>query len=199
MHEVLLFLILPEEYRHLAVYRDEVDLRIIRYQLSVRGETTVLWRHPPAGLRKINQVPEPGDAEPFCGASGGGWRLVFHPLLDGGCELSVARTSLGFFPSYPEAIEPLHLVIDSDPCLGCVEEPGTRTSSASFPDHETEGAAGMSFQIPAALYARFAQWAGARAWTEFDFAFTPLSVGTIIQTRRRWSDEWLNLTKDVDF
>lgn len=202
MNNLLLFVILPEEYRQLAAYRDDVDLRIIRYQLEERGEVTVVWRHAGHGeeqVRKINHLPLPGEAEPFSGASGGGWRYTFHPLLDGGCELAVARTSLGFFPSYPDPIDPLHMVIDNDPCLGCGEEPGTHMPAASFPNHEAVGAAGMVFQIPAALYARFAQWAGARAWTEFDFAFSPLTTGTIIQTRRRWNDEWLNLTQDVEF
>ena len=110
----LLFCLNGSAYDQLITWQQRVDQNVLRHQLETRGQALVVRLRDQAGVQKITNLPEPGEAEPYYGAFGGAYRYTFHPLAGqprDGCELEVFNQMGGFAYFYPTRIEPLHLFL----------------------------------------------------------------------------------------
>ena len=180
-------------------FRSDTSRTIMRYQIETQGRALVIFLDPEPGqaqFRQVSELPERGKAELYHGETGGGWRYIFHPLLDGGCELAVEFTSC--FPAYPLPVEPLRLVLPDDPYRAESIPNPELGGYINFPDPEKKGQPGMRFHISPTYFSVVEEWAAGRPLTQFDFQFTPTTVGTIIKVRHRATKELLDLTKDYE-
>jgi hypothetical protein len=193
----LQFLGTAEAHQQVREFRADVNQTVARYFLDANGRALLIMTGNDlegGRMRQVMELPPWGTYELYSGTFGGNWTYTFHPLLDGGCELTVVFN--GSFPPYPETVEPFYLVLPDDPCpADAIYYPGINRE-VDLPDPEAGYRLGMLFHIGSERLNRLAAWSTDRPWTHFDFNFTPTSVGMKLSVRHRPTGEILDLTRD---
>lgn len=192
----LQFLVSADQQALVREYRADINQRVARYFLDTNGRAFLIFsgNDTQGGrMRPVTELPPRGTYELYYGVFGGNWTYTFHPLLDGGCELTVNFN--GSFPPYPEEVETFYLVLPDDPLpADPIYYPGINRE-IDFPDVEADYRPGMRFHIGSSALAKLAAWAAGRAWTQFDFIFTPNSVGMMQKIRHRLTGEEIDLVR----
>lgn len=193
----LQFLVSPENHVHVREFRADVNQTVARYFIEATGRAFLVMSRPDlegGRIRQVSELPPRGTYELYRDAFGGNWTYTFHPLEDGGCELTV--TFNGSFPPYPEEVDPLYLVLPDDPApADAIYYPGI-DREVEFPNVEADYLEGMRFHIGTSSLARLSAWAADRPWTHFEFIFTPNSVGMLQKVRHLSSGDMLDLARD---
>lgn len=188
-------------YKQIMTWQREINQAILRHQIETRGQALVTRLGDEIGVRKIDTLPEPGQAEPYFGALGGAYRYTFHPLV-GGCELEVVNLMGGFAFYYPERFPPLHLFLFDPPEMIETNEDETQDRMLdeeldNLFEHDPQ-AGTMRFNVSPLLYQTFIDWAWSRRPLHaYDFIFTPNEGGCLIQVRSREGKVVLDLTQEA--
>jgi hypothetical protein len=197
----LIFQIKGEPYRQVHQYRQEMDLRVIQNQIARRGYAILISLHGQHGFDRISELPALGEAVPWYGNVDSAYRYTCHPE-PAGCGLRVENMAGGHSMFCAEVLPALELHLVDEMQIGPAKPPAPGRSP--FPRtwifREEESLQRLTLTIPPDLTAHLATWKwwGERL-PEYEFIFTPSSIGTAIQVRHLPSGENLDLTKDANW
>lgn len=193
----LQFLVPVEQHALVREYRADINQTVAHYFIETNGRAFLMMSENNAEggrMRTVSELPPRGTYELYYGVFGGNWTYTFHPLLDGGCELTVNFN--GSFPPYPEEVESFYLVLPDDPLPAeAIYYPGINRE-VDFPNVEADYLLGMRFHIGSSGLAKLSAWAAGRPWTQFDFSFTPNSVGMLQKVCHRPTGEEIDLFRE---
>ena len=190
MNEIV-FQINGEPYTQIVDWQRRTDHLIIKHQIETCGRALVVGLRGQAGRQQITEVPEPGEAAPWYGVTGGGYAYVFTPLAVG-CALWVESSASHTFV-YSGSIAPVEFYLPDR--IVAVTAP---ESSAGRFAYEDTGQA-YHFRITGRDYQELAAWpAFGEPLAEYSYRFVPTTIGTLITVTHHTTAVSLRLREDWD-
>ncbi len=229
----LSFIVAGEAFRQVRAWQADCDQAVMRTNLEKRGIAQVVLlaggkrSADPAGgyqpggshpagkqqsVETVRKMPAPGQALPFYGPRGGGYRYTFAGCTVEAaqvlaCRLQVENTALERLKAAGYA--PLELAVEDAAQNGGAAAPGTTAGEALDLDDPQvvrklkaalEGAGRqvnqLRFVIDAELLKKLAAWPRwGKAYSDYAFIFRPWSIGTEIRLRHVPSGEMITLSE----
>jgi hypothetical protein len=195
----LVFRITSDSYTQVVKYRQEMDHQVLRDQLERRGSAMITVYKGQRALTQIDFLPAPGEAVPWYGATGTGYRYTLHPQ-EQGCLLKVDNLASGRSLFCAKTLPALELHTPTSIMLN----PFTDRSRMGPPWHisnefeEKEIAGEIIFRITADVYPLLVDWPFyGKALKHYEFVFEPTGGGTYIYVRRLDNGAILYLVDDL--
>jgi hypothetical protein len=186
--------------QEVIAWQQEIDLQVIRHQLEQNVKAMLIRRGRRKGLQTIQELPEPGEAEPYYGQVGGAYLFTFTPQPNG-CLLEVANTARGPRHLYPDLLLPMKVFVPD--AMWLQRKPLGEEGRPYSPQLTTErtmmaiSVNEMLFWLEGEPYERLVTWGWDRQRPEqYRYEFTPLSVGCEIAVHHL-DGETIHLTQDA--
>ena len=191
----ILFQIPLQTGQEIVHWQEGMDLEIIRDQITRRGSAFVVRLGDDQSLQSITTLPSTGEANPWYGTFGGGYRFVFEASA-GGCGLEITNIAAGNGFFRPDPLPPLTVQLSTSIKVGLVDAEIQAGMNDSKPDESGE----WFFGITGDLYLRLQGW----KWKPeqafgFRYEFIPLSVGCLIHVEEAETRERFDVTAGVNW
>lgn len=222
----LSFIVAGEAYRQVREWQAATDQAVIRAWLEWRrlAQVWLAAGGKPAGgkqagprrVETVRQLPEPGQAEPFYGPQGGGYRFTFSGCSEAlACRLQVDNTAMermaakgppvaGYTPLALETGGAGDMEASNagdTPTEGAgdvldLDDPQVRRRLKAALEGGRQTASEIRFVIDAELLKKLAAWPRwGRPLDAYAFIFRPLSTGTEVQVRLVETGETVKLSE----
>lgn len=190
-----------EAYQQVREYRVEMDHRVIRNQIERRGNAIVTRLRDQEMLNFVRELPQPGEATPYYGTVGTGYRYTLQPQAKG-CSLKVENLASGVGLFCSEVLPEIEISLDEGVELREVSNGGLKglPRHAGYAFHEEEDTQEIVLSVTPDLYAKLVAWKYyGKPLSEYVFVFSPLKVGNLVRVRHQESGEEIDLTGEINW
>ncbi len=212
--QALILSVPREQTAQIRDWQHQINHDVLRYQIESRGAAVVLRYRDREQLHRLQEVPEVGEADPWYGDVGGGYRFEFIPDTapgasatddDMACTLVVHSTVSNRSLFYDAEIRPLRLrlargyhieelALTGEMLGGAIQAHYWGNYPGLYPEIDT-----IVFGIQGPAYANLVEW-GWRPETagNYYYSVTPLSVATPVQVTDPLTWNYVELESDIE-